>query len=238
MKVRNFLLSKNSVLFGFVTSFVLFQLLKINYFFRKLVVGKNIQIKKGASISIHFKTDIQLKKSKIILHEGATFKVGYNYGYFDGGGFSALQDVCRIHLQNATLHIYGDVSLYPGMTLISSKGIVTIKNNTAINGFSKIICKSEIEIGENCVIAQGVVIRDDDGHKHGKIGGELTNTPKPVKIGNNCWIGQNASILKGVILNDGCIVAAGAVVSKSVESNTIVAGVPAKKIAENSEWRI
>lgn len=47
-------------------------------------------------------------------------------------------------------------------------------------------------------------------------------------IGRNVWIGSHATILSGVSIGDNAVVAAGAVVTKDVEANTIVAGVPAK----------
>ncbi|MBP7086410.1 MAG: transferase [Enterococcus sp.] len=50
----------------------------------------------------------------------------------------------------------------------------------------------------------------------------------PISIGKNVWIGANATVLPGVRIGDGAIIAAGAVVSKDVEENTIVGGVPAK----------
>lgn len=55
---------------------------------------------------------------------------------------------------------------------------------------------------------------------------------KPVKIGNNVWIGGNCTILPGVTIGDNCVIAAGAVVSKDVPANCVVAGVPAKIIKE------
>lgn len=51
---------------------------------------------------------------------------------------------------------------------------------------------------------------------------------KPITIGNNVWIGAAATILPGVTIGDNAVVAAGAVVSRSVSANTLVAGVPAK----------
>ena len=54
--------------------------------------------------------------------------------------------------------------------------------------------------------------------------------PKPVVIGKKVWIGANCTILPGVTIGDNAIIAAGAVVTKDVEENTIVGGVPAKKI--------
>jgi len=49
----------------------------------------------------------------------------------------------------------------------------------------------------------------------------------PVKIADNVWIGMNAVILKGVIVGENSVVAAGSVVTKNVEPNTVVAGNPA-----------
>ncbi|MBQ2611881.1 sugar O-acetyltransferase, partial [bacterium] len=54
--------------------------------------------------------------------------------------------------------------------------------------------------------------------------------PKPIKIGDNVWIGSNATILQGITIGDGAIIGANAVVTKDIPENTIVAGVPAKKI--------
>lgn len=53
---------------------------------------------------------------------------------------------------------------------------------------------------------------------------------KPVKIGNDVWIGGNAIILPGVTIGNNCVIAAGAVVTKDVPDNSLVGGVPAKLI--------
>lgn len=55
-------------------------------------------------------------------------------------------------------------------------------------------------------------------------------TQKGIKIGNNCWIGAKATILDGTIIGNGCIVAAGAVVSGIFPDNVIIGGVPARII--------
>lgn len=53
---------------------------------------------------------------------------------------------------------------------------------------------------------------------------------KPVHIHQNAWIGANATILPGVTVGENAVVAAGAVVSRNVPANTVVAGVPARVI--------
>ncbi len=59
-----------------------------------------------------------------------------------------------------------------------------------------------------------------------------TMHPAPIVIGKNVWIGSNATLLPGVSIGDGAIIAAGAVVTMDVPVNTVVGGVPAKLIKE------
>lgn len=56
--------------------------------------------------------------------------------------------------------------------------------------------------------------------------------PAPIIVGKNVWIGSNSTILSGVTIGDNAIVAAGAVVTHDVPANTIVGGVPARKIKD------
>ena len=60
----------------------------------------------------------------------------------------------------------------------------------------------------------------------------------PCVIGNDVWIGAGASILRGVSVGDGAVIAAGAVVTKNVEPYSIVAGVPAKKIGQRCDDKL
>ena len=55
---------------------------------------------------------------------------------------------------------------------------------------------------------------------------------KPVRIGNDVWIGGNVTILPGVTIGNNVVVAAGAVVTKDIPDNTLVGGIPAKKLKD------
>lgn len=60
----------------------------------------------------------------------------------------------------------------------------------------------------------------------------------PVSIDQHVWLTSNVILSKGAAIADGCIVAQGAVVTKSFrEANVLLGGVPAKKKAENVEWK-
>lgn len=86
-----------------------------------------------------------------------------------------------------------------------------------------------IHIGENSLIASGVTILSHDHCK--RVNGQPLL--KDTYIGNRCFIAVGATILPGIRIGDEVIVGAGAVVTKDVPSNVIVAGNPAKIIRKN-----
>jgi maltose O-acetyltransferase len=55
---------------------------------------------------------------------------------------------------------------------------------------------------------------------------------KPIRIGNNCWIGGHATINPGVVLGNNVVVASGSVVTKSFGDNVVIGGNPARVIRE------
>ncbi|HEY1018677.1 MAG TPA: acyltransferase [Sediminibacterium sp.] len=90
----------------------------------------------------------------------------------------------------------------------------------------------EIRIGDNVLIGPNTVLRAANHvtkklkniNEQGNIGGRIV-------IDDDVWIGANVVILKDVHLGKGCVIGAGAVVTKDVEPYSIVAGIPAKKIS-------
>jgi len=97
-----------------------------------------------------------------------------------------------------------------------------------INSGCKFQDQGGILIGDDVLIGHNVTIvtlnHSTDPDRRGDL------EPHPVRIGNKVWIGANATILPGVTVGDGAIVAAGAVVTKDVRPRTIAGGVPAKCI--------
>lgn len=90
-------------------------------------------------------------------------------------------------------------------------------------------------IGDNVMMGPEVMIFTEN-HKHDRTDIPMLNQGytevQPVTVGNDVWIGARSIILPGVIIGDGAIIAAGAVVTKDVESYSIVAGNPAKKVKD------
>lgn len=107
---------------------------------------------------------------------------------------------------------------------------VRIGKNVFINSGCCFQDHAGIEIGDGALIGHQVVIATLNHDIYPSNRADMM--PKPVKIGKNVWIGAHATILPGVTIGDNAIVAAGAVVTKDVEKNTVVGGVPAKKIKD------
>lgn len=89
-----------------------------------------------------------------------------------------------------------------------------------------------VTIGNDCMIGPGTLITSV-GHPLSAEGRRAKLAfGKPVTIGDDVWIGGNCTVLPGVTIGNNVIVAAGAVVTKDVPDNCVVAGVPARKIRD------
>jgi len=107
---------------------------------------------------------------------------------------------------------------------------ITIGKNVFFNTGCSFQDRGGITIGDGSMLGMNVTIATLN---HGLSLEERNTTyPSPVVIGKNVWVGSNATILPGVTIWDNAVVAAGAVVTKDVEENTVVAGIPAKVIKE------
>lgn len=154
-------------------------------------------------------------------------------------------------------HIYlttgNDCILNCQIIFESGDGNVNIGKKVFIGG-SQLLCRTSITIEDNTFISWGCTISDHDSHsvhfsdrkddmdkilisvRNGGDGnqGKNWNTvdSKPIRIGSNVWIGMNCTILKGVTIGEGAIVAASSVITKNVEAWTIVGGNPARLLKE------
>lgn len=102
--------------------------------------------------------------------------------------------------------------------------------NLIINYNVTILDVDEVHLGDYCMIGPGVLIATVNHPLSAEGRRKHLSLIKPVYIGDDVWIGGNATILPGVRIGNNCVVAAGAVVTHDVPDNTLVAGVPAKAI--------
>ena len=114
--------------------------------------------------------------------------------------------------------------------MIQTKGKLIIGEQFGINSYSRIVAHEKIEIGNNVTIGQMVSILDHDHHyemKNQNLQLDGYDTA-PVKIGNNVWIGDKATILKGVTIGNNVVVGANTLVNKDIPDNSVAGGVPVR----------
>ncbi len=112
-------------------------------------------------------------------------------------------------------------------------GSIYIGDRTTVGRRATISSLGKITIGKDCMISYQVSVLDHDHEVQDPAvkpsEGKLTE-PKDIEIGDECFIGANVCILKGVKLGKHCVVGANAVVTKSFPAYSVIAGNPAKLI--------
>jgi maltose O-acetyltransferase len=152
----------------------------------------------------------------------------YYFRSFSCGSLSMIGERCGIHIfpggsiaAAGRMIVDDDVMLY-------AKGKLRIGRQFCINRYSRIVAHEEITIGNNVTIGQGVAILDHD-HRYELKEAELGldgYTTAPVRMGDNIWIGDKCTILKGVTIGSNVVVGAHTLIHKDVPSNVVIGGVP------------
>lgn len=189
---------------------ILMRINKVRGFIRKKIcsifwetdfqeLGENVKLELYGK----FKADKGLKISRnvtILVERGASLSIGKNV-YIGEGSY--------IKCYGGDLKIGDDVSIN-AHAFINACGGVSIGNDTRIA--AKFVC-----IASNHIFSDSTIPMRKQGIRK-----------KGIVIGENVWVGANVKILDGVSISKNCVVAAGAVVNKSLENEGIYAGVPAK----------
>ncbi len=113
-------------------------------------------------------------------------------------------------------------------------GKIEIGDYVLITPGCRISASDEIIIGDGVMMAHGTYITDSDWHGIY----DRVSRPKeahPVRIGNNVWLGDHSTVLKGVTIGDNSIIAAHAVITRDVPPNVVMAGNPARIVKELDE---
>lgn len=168
------------------------------------------------------------KSGSIVLGDGVRFL--FNCSWMKKDPFPSV----LVLREGARLRVSGNFKIFSGAKIFINQKAELVLGSGYINSHLTLHCFERITIGEDVAIADNVTIRDSDNHF-------ITSQPdckmtKPIRIGNHVWIGMNATVLKGVTIGDGAIIAAGAVVTKDVPERCLAAGVPARVIKENVTW--
>ncbi|WP_223634657.1 acyltransferase [Planococcus sp. 4-30] len=136
-------------------------------------------------------------------------------------------------LKNLAKECGGNVYIGKYVTIKNFEKLI-IGENVSIHDFSYIEAKGGLTIGDNVSIAHNSSILTSS-HTWDNTGLPIKYnvvTSSPVIIHEDVWIGCGVRILNGVTINSRSVVAAGSIVNKNIEANSLVAGVPIKKIKD------
>lgn len=131
------------------------------------------------------------------------------------------------------ISLENNVIIKEGARLCScnEEAMVSIGKRTTVGYHVFIFASNNIKIGSDCLIAPFVYIVDSNHSiKKGVLINTQPNKTSPITIGNDVWIASNVTILMGVSIGSGSIIAANSLVNSDVGQNEIWGGTPAKKI--------
>jgi len=109
-------------------------------------------------------------------------------------------------------------------------GEVEVGNNTWIGPFTLLDGSGGLQIGSFCSISAGTQIYTHDTVKWAVSGGSTAYERAPVSIGNNCYIGSQTVIAKGVTIGDHVVIAACSFVNRDIPAYSVAAGTPCRVI--------
>ena len=183
-----------------------------------------IQVSYIPGLSIIWKginATVEIKANPMPRFKNCTFSVGSNACISIGSTSFVLKDL--------------EVSIQKDFSKL------IIGDNFSVNG-CKIWLNGEknqsITIGNDCMFSHGIFIRSSDYHTiYNNADKKVVNFSKDINIKNHVWICQNATLLKGSVIPNNCIVGANSLVNKSFDKeNSVISGIPAKITKTDVNW--
>lgn len=139
--------------------------------------------------------------------------------------------------KKGAIDIASRCELSRGVVIKAYGGSINISENTFLGEYVCIYGHGGVDVGQNTLIAMHTCIVSSNHTVPNKstLIRSQGDILLPVKIGNDVWIGAGAKILGGITIGDGCVIAAGAVVTKSLPPYAIAMGVPATIVSYRND---
>jgi len=179
----------------------------------------------GARLS-NVELDIVGDRNRITIGEGCIF---YNLKFHIRGSNHVIEigKNCRF-TRSGLIWLEDD-----GCTLSIGQGTTMVDATLAVTEPG-----SRIAIGEECMFANDIDVRCGDSHAIlDAASGKRINYAEDVTIGRHVWIAAHTVILKGVTIGENSVIASGAIVTRSCDPGSILAGNPAKVIRSGISWQ-
>lgn len=142
--------------------------------------------------------------------------------------------LCPMRIRRHILRLFGHQigTIFPEYFIGIGKGRLKIEDSSFCNYRCFFDMSNDITIGKNCSVAFGVTFVTSTHMIGPSEKRAMGGANSPIIVGNGCWIGANVVILPGVTIGQGCVIAAGAVVTKSTQPDGLYAGIPAIRIRD------
>jgi acetyltransferase-like isoleucine patch superfamily enzyme len=162
----------------------------------------------------------------------------YIWQVWIGVGFLWMRFIALMPSHSVRLFLYRRAGMkigrrsviYSGAEIRNPKGIF-IGDDVSVGHEAKLDGRRQIYIESNVNLSTGVWIWTE---QHDPQSSSFETVGATVYIRRNAWLSARVIVLPGVCIEEGCVVAAGAVVTKSLPAYSICAGIPAKKIGERT----
>ncbi|MBC7387855.1 MAG: acyltransferase [Opitutaceae bacterium] len=218
---------------------------------------RNPHFRFDVNVTGHLITELALNKGKAWLRgftgllsgiRGRQLMLGTGVRFFNArkiklGKWVKIDDYCTLSAlgtgelrigNNSGIGAFSRIIISTSFNLLGSH--IHIGNNVGIGEYAYLGGGGGLEIGDDCIVGQYFSCHPEN-HNYDTVVLPVRLqgvSRKGIKIGRDCWIGAKVTILDGVEIGDHCVIAAGAVVTKSMPACSVIGGVPAKVIKERT----
>lgn len=199
----------------------------ITFFLRRSIELLRFNISR---IVVFKKVRLSFIGSGVVIDSYRNLTIGMNSRIESYCVIGTIGKKCLVIGNNSSVGVFSRIVVSSGYQNLGE--YIVIGNNVGIGAYSNIGGSGGVSIGNNTIIGPYFSAHPEN-HNF-----ELIDTPirlqgttrKPIKIGEDCWLGAKVTVLAGVTIGKGSIVAAGAVVTKDIPEYSIAVGSPAKVI--------
>ena len=163
--------------------------------------------------------------------ERAMVKIGFgDVGHYDRKRSRGIWQV------SGTVSFGGKASIGHG-SKISVRGDLHLGDGFNMTAESTIVCAKEIRFGDDCLLSWDILVMDTDEHPLYNKDNERINPDKAIQVGDHVWIGCKCVLLKGAVVPDNTVVAAGTLLTSSFSGeHQVIGGNPPSVLKNDVRW--
>ena len=163
--------------------------------------------------------------------ERAMVKIGFgDVGHYDRKRSRGIWQV------SGTVVFGGRASIGHG-SKVSVRGTLALGDGFNVTAESTVVCAHDIRFGDDCLVGWDCLVMDTDEHPLYNSANERVNPDKPIVVGNHVWMGCKCVLLKGAVVPDHTVVAAGTLLAAPLSgSHQVVGGNPPAVLRHDVRW--